>query len=223
MIVLTTEQVMGWLQRAAGVLKENRDFLTGLDAALGDADHGVNMNRGFTRVVEMLGTLDAPDMGSVLKKVGMTLISSVGGASGPLYGTFFMRAAEAAAGGECLDSGGLVNMLISGTQGVMERGRARPGEKTMVDALHAASRAAEEALQQGLELKDIAGRAAEGARRGVEETVAMQARKGRASYLGERSLGHQDPGATSSYFILQALYDTIAASSAEDAPDTAAS
>jgi len=204
-------QIVRWLRRAARAMEENRDFLTRLDAALGDADHGINMDRGFRKVADMLGEVRPGDTGAILKQAGMTLISSVGGASGPLYGTFFVRAGLAVQGRDELGPGDLVDLFRAGTQGVMERGRAQPGEKTMVDALRPALLALERALRENLDLEQTLRRAVQGAREGVEETIPMQARKGRASYLGERSIGHQDPGATSSYLIIKAFHDAVAA------------
>ena len=207
------EQIEQWLRVSAGVMEENRETLTKLDAALGDADHGINMDRGFKKVEAMLDSKPTGDIGALLKQAGMTLISSVGGASGPLYGTFFMRAGMAVAGKETLETDDLAALLEQGCRGVMERGRAQAGEKTMVDALLPAARALEEAARKGLDTTDAAGSAAREACRGAKETIPLIARKGRASYLGDRSKGHQDPGATSSCLIIKALHDVLAAHS----------
>jgi len=206
---VTKEQIVRWLELTAEVLKENKDYLTQLDSAIGDADHGTNMDRGFTKVAEKLPGVADKDIGNILKTVGMTLISTVGGASGPLYGTFFMRGGMAADAKEELDEEGLVAMLQGAINGVTERGRAQPGDKTMIDTLSPALIALREAIDNG---KDTAGAmedAVAAAKQGMEDTIPLQARKGRASYLGERSIGHQDPGATSSYLILNALLTAL--------------
>ena len=207
------EQIVRWLEASAAVLAENRDMLTKLDAALGDADHGINMDRGFKKVLAMLDTTPSGDIASLLKQTGMTLISSVGGASGPLYGTFFMNASLAVAGRETLETEDLASLFDEGLKGVMERGRARAGDKTMVDALLPAVHMLKEASAKGLDAREAVDGASRQALRGAEETVPMTARKGRASYLGERSRGHQDPGATSSYLIIEALNQVLAAGS----------
>ena len=186
----------------------NRQFLTDLDAAIGDGDHGINMARGFEAVATKLQSLGADkDIGTVMKTVGMTLVSSVGGASGPLYGTAFLRAASPSLGKYELDKETAALMLAAAITGIKERGKAVRGEKTMLDALEPAYDAfvegssAEKSLIECLEL------ACEAARQGVEFTKTIIATKGRASYLGERSIGHQDPGATSSYIMLQTLVE----------------
>lgn len=207
------EQIVRWLEASADVLAENRDRLTKLDAALGDADHGINMDRGFKKVQTMLDTTPSGDIASLLKQTGMTLISSVGGASGPLYGTFFMRAGLAVAGRETLETDDLAALFDEGLKGVMERGRARAGDKTMVDALLPAVHMLKEAAAKGLDAAEAVDGASRQALCGAEETMPMTARKGRASYLGERSRGHQDPGATSSYLIIEALNQVLAAGS----------
>jgi dihydroxyacetone kinase-like protein len=207
------EHIVRWLEASAAVLAENRDRLTKLDAALGDADHGINMDRGFKKVQAMLDTATSGDIASLLKQTGMTLISSVGGASGPLYGSFFMRAGLAVAGREILETGDLAALFDEGLKGVMERGRAQAGDKTMVDALLPAVHMLKEAAAKGLDAVKAVDGASRQALRGAEETIPMTARKGRASYLGERSRGHQDPGATSSYLIIEALNQVLAAAS----------
>jgi dihydroxyacetone kinase-like protein len=186
----------------------NKQFLTDLDAAIGDGDHGINMARGFEAVSAKLQLLGPDkDIGTILKTVGMTLISSVGGASGPLYGTAFLRASSPSMGKYELDKETATLMLAAAITGIKERGKASRGEKTMLDALEpaydafVAGAAAQKSLIECLEL------ACEAAGQGVEFTKTIVATKGRASYLGERSVGHQDPGATSSYIILQTLLD----------------
>jgi dihydroxyacetone kinase-like protein len=192
--MIDTDSVRAWIRAFAAEIAEHREELVRLDTAIGDGDHGTNMNRGMSAAVEKLG--DEADIGAVLKSVAMTLISKVGGASGPLYGTLFLQMATATAGKAELDVAGFGEALAAGVAGVQKRGRAEPGDKTMIDAL----RPAVEALSGGGSLED----AENAAREGMEATTPMEARKGRASYLGPRSVGHQDPGATSSYLLLRA-------------------
>jgi dihydroxyacetone kinase-like protein len=203
------EGIGQWLREAGRSMEEHREYLTGLDAAIGDGDHGINMDRGFKKVAEMLRGGEFEDIAALLNRVGMTLITSVGGASGPLYGTFFMRAAAALKGRDRLSTADLASLFSTGTRGVMERGRAQPGDKTMIDALQPAAQAIEEALGEGAPIGRAVDLALGAARSGMEETVPMRAQKGRASYLGDRSIGHQDPGATSSYLIVKALHDVL--------------
>lgn len=207
---MTNEQIMSWLERIADVLHENVRYLTQLDSPIGDADHGVNMDRGFTAIRGKFSEMATMDIAGRLKTVGMTLVSTVGGASGPLYGTAFLRAATAAGGKQELSSADLVAMLDAFLGGIVARGKAQPGEKTMVDALTPATNSAKEALAQGKDIAEITARAAAAAEEGMKATIPMLATKGRASYLGERSIGHQDPGATSSWLILRSLAETCA-------------
>ena len=211
MSTVTKEQVVRWLEATAAVLEANKGYLTDLDSAIGDADHGTNMDRGFKKVMEKLPTVADKDIGNILKTVGMTLISSVGGASGPLYGTFYMRGGMAADAKEELDNEDLVNVLQGAVDGIILRGRAQPGDKTMVDALLPALDALKAAVAEGQGAADARAAAVAAAEQGMKDTIPLQARKGRASYLGERSIGHQDPGATSSYLILNALLETLRA------------
>lgn len=211
MSTVTKEQVVRWLEATAAVLEANKGYLTDLDSAIGDADHGTNMDRGFKKVMEKLPTVADKDIGNILKTVGMTLISSVGGASGPLYGTFYMRGGMAADAKEELDNEDLVNVLQGAVDGIIQRGRAQPGDKTMVDALLPALDALKAAVAEGQGAADALAAAVAAAEQGMKDTIPLQARKGRASYLGERSIGHQDPGATSSYLILNALLETLRA------------
>jgi dihydroxyacetone kinase-like protein len=203
---ITTEDTLRWLQEVASVIHENREFLTQLDSPIGDADHGINMDRGFQAVINKLPTVAGMDIGSILKTVGMTLVSTVGGASGPLYGTAFLRAGIANAGKHELYEADVVDMLEAALEGIKARGKAQPGEKTMVDALTPALQAAKEAKHLGL--SQLLRRTSEAAEEGMKATIPMLATKGRASYLGERSIGHQDPGATSSWLILKTFADT---------------
>jgi dihydroxyacetone kinase-like protein len=209
-MVVTRDQMVQWLENTAAVMKENKEYLTQLDSPIGDADHGINMDRGFRKVLEKLPGVADKDIGNVLKTTGMTLISSVGGASGPLYGTFFMRGGMAVDAKEELTGDDLATMLQAAVDGVVQRGRAQAGDKTMVDAWLPAMKTLRETLD-GDNDNTIAAlsQAVSAAEQGMKDTIPMQAKKGRASYLGERSIGHQDPGATSSYLMLKALLDTL--------------
>ena len=202
---MTNDDVMRWLERTADVLHENRTYLTDLDSAIGDADHGINMDRGFSAVRDKFPTMATMDISTRLRTVGSTLVSTVGGAGGPLYGTAYLRAAGVATGKQELSSADVVAMLEAFLGGIVARGKAQPGEKTMVDALTPALASARQALDEGATLAQITGRAAAAAEGGAQATIPMLATKGRASYLGERSIGHQDPGATSSWLILRSL------------------
>jgi phosphoenolpyruvate---glycerone phosphotransferase subunit DhaL len=207
--MVTRDQIVQWLEKFAGVLSENKEYLTQLDSAIGDADHGINMTRGFNKVLEKLPGVADKDIGNILKTVGMTLISSVGGASGPLYGTFFMRSGMAVAAKEELNNEDLYELLQAGVDGIVQRGRPKLGDKTMFDTWAPALEAYKSALEQGHDTADTLQTAVAAAEQGMKDTIPMQAKKGRASYLGERSIGHQDPGATSSYLMLKALLDTV--------------
>jgi phosphoenolpyruvate---glycerone phosphotransferase subunit DhaL len=200
-----------WIVAAAEVIEANRDHLTQLDAAIGDADHGINLARGFTAV---LGALDAASPGApgaILTLTGNTLISKVGGASGPLYGTAFRRAGKALGDAADVDLPALSAALDAALAGVQQLGAAREGDKTMVDALAAATRAFGKAIAEGAAESEALAALAEAAEAGAEATVSMQALKGRASYLGPRSVGHEDPGAVSTALILGALRDAARA------------
>ncbi len=190
-------------------LQENKDFLTGLDSAIGDGDHGINMSRGFLAVMEKLPQMEDKDIATILKNVGMTLVSTVGGASGPLYGTAFMRAGAAAAGKTALRGADFLALLDAAVEGIRQRGKAEKGEKTMLDALVPALEAFEAEHASGASPRRALERAVDAAREGVEHTKTIIATKGRASYLGERSLGHQDPGATSALLMLEALLESL--------------
>jgi dihydroxyacetone kinase-like protein len=207
--MVTKAQIVAWLERSAKVLAENKTYLTDLDSAIGDADHGINMDRGFRKIMEKLPDVVETDIGNILKTTGMTLMSSVGGASGPLYGTLFMRGGMTVASKEELDKEEVYDMLKASMEGMVQRGRPQLGDKTMYDAWHPALEALRTALDNGDEVVPALEKAVNAAKEGMEATIPMLAKKGRASYLGERSIGHQDPGATSSYLVLKALYDTI--------------
>lgn len=207
---MTAAAVTGWLRAFQADVAEHRDRLTALDSAIGDADHGVNMDRGMRAVAAKLDLLaDEQDVGALLKAVGMTLVSTVGGASGPLYGTLFMRMGTAAGGRTELDGARLAAALEAGVDGVMERGKAVVGDKTMVDALAPAARALRAAVERGAPLEQALHDASRAAKGGALATIPLVARKGRASYLGERSAGHQDPGATSSYLLVNCAAATL--------------
>jgi dihydroxyacetone kinase-like protein len=206
---ITKNQIVQWLQAIASVIEQNKDYLTELDAAIGDADHGINLHRGFQKVLTQLPKVEDKDIGSILKTISMTLISSVGGASGPLYGTFFLRASIEVTGKEELTDAELARLLQAGVEGVVQRGKANLGDKTMLDVLSPAVEAFAEAVTQGRTTVEALRESVQIAEVGMKETIPLVAKKGRASYLGERSSGHQDPGATSSYLILRALWETL--------------
>jgi phosphoenolpyruvate---glycerone phosphotransferase subunit DhaL len=211
-LAVTYRQVRDWVRAFAAAIAEQKEYLTELDAAIGDADHGINMNRGMQAVRGKLSADESEqgDIGAMLKNVGMTLVSTVGGAGGPLYGTLFLRMGKALDGKQELSAPDVAAALAAGVAGVRDRGKAEPGDKTMVDALLPAAEAVESALTEGADLGTALGRAAVAAREGMEATIPLVARKGRASYLGPRSAGHQDPGATSSWLLIQAAADTLA-------------
>ncbi|MFB3739319.1 MAG: dihydroxyacetone kinase subunit DhaL [Candidatus Velamenicoccus archaeovorus] len=210
MVSVPYEQVVRWVRGFAEVIAANKEELTALDAAIGDADHGINMDRGMKAALGKLDGVPEGDVGGLLKTVGMTLVSTVGGAGGPLYGTLFMQMGTALAGRSDLGLQDWAEAVAKGLDGVVMRGKAEPGDKTMVDALTPARDALEEALEQGASFGDALRRSASAAEEGMKATTPMVARKGRASYLGERSAGHQDPGATSSFLLLKAAADTWA-------------
>ena len=209
LVSISKDKLIAWLEKLSRVMKDNRDLLTDLDAAIGDADHGINMARGFDKVLEKLPTLKEKDIGTILKSVGMVLMSSVGGASGPLYGTFCMKAGMALAGKEEIDAQGLVALLEAGVGGIVQRGRAERGDKTMVDVWGPVLDTVQAAIAGGASVEDALARAVDAAEKGVRDTIPLQARKGRASYLGERSIGHRDPGAMSSYLMIRTLHEII--------------
>jgi dihydroxyacetone kinase-like protein len=207
MTSLSSEHVLRWLAECAATFAANKDRLTALDSAVGDGDHGANMARGFAAVRAKLPELAGQDIGAIFKATAMTLISTVGGAGGPLYGTFFLQAAGPAAGKSELLPAELFASFDAGVKGVMRRGKAAVGDKTMVDALVPAI----EALHPGKNdtIEATLARAVQAVRSGADSTVSMIARKGRASYLGERSAGHLDPGAASSVLLLEALVRVV--------------
>ena len=209
-MTITTTTLVAWLRRAAALIHEQRDYLTELDSAIGDADHGANLDRGFAAVIATLPADAPPDAGVLLKSAGLRLISTVGGASGPLYGTAFRRAGKTLEGFERIGPDDLRLALRGFLDGVVSMGKAEAGDKTMVDALQPAVAALDAALSAGEPLPVAVRAAAEAAQVGAEATIPLVARRGRASYLGERSAGHQDPGATSAALLLRALADVVA-------------
>lgn len=201
------DQILQWLRCYAAVIASNREYLTQLDSAIGDADHGVNMDRGFRAVMDKLPGVADKDISTILKTAGMTLVSTVGGAGGPLYGTLFLQAGTATAGKTELTTADVLAMFDAAVKGVVMRGKANLNDKTMVDALTPAVEALRAHVDADLETAMKA--AVDAAEEGMKATIPLVARKGRASYLGERSAGHQDPGATSSYLLLECARDSF--------------
>lgn len=206
--MLDVTWALDWVRRTAQVVTENRAHLIELDRQIGDGDHGENLYRGFTAVLGRLDALEAPPehVGDVLKIVATTLMSTVGGAAGPLYGTAYLRAAKVTGTAE-LDGDGVVALLEAALEGIVARGKAQPGEKTMVDAWHPAAQAAHRSAEGGADPVAVLLAAADAAEAGAVATDPLVATKGRASYLGERSAGHRDPGAASSALVLRAAAD----------------
>lgn len=204
-VAVNSAQLIEILKKIANDIQANREFLTELDSAIGDADHGINMSKGFKAVVEKISSMADKDCGTILKNVGMTLVSTVGGASGPLYGTAFMRAGQAIGNKNELTSDDLAIIMDAALQGIKVRGKAEKGEKTIIDALEPAV----DVIKSSTVSLETFQNALKAAKDGVEYTKSIIAKKGRASYLGERSIGHQDPGATSCYIMLSAVYEAI--------------
>jgi phosphoenolpyruvate---glycerone phosphotransferase subunit DhaL len=204
----TTAAFDEWIRGFAALVAENRDYLTELDSAIGDADHGSNMDRGMKAAVAALDEAQPPSAGALFTKVGMTLVSTVGGASGPLFGTFFLRLGGSLGDADVISNQQFAAALRAALEGVVARGKAEPGDKTMYDALAPAVDALDAALAQQLDLGPALAQAREAAAAGRDATTPMLARKGRASYLGERSVGHQDPGATTVALLMQAASDS---------------
>jgi dihydroxyacetone kinase-like protein len=211
-MTLGYDDVLRWIRAFAAEVGTNKEQLTELDAAVGDGDHGINMDRGMSAVV---GKVDAAgqekDIGALLKTVGMTLVSTVGGAAGPLYGTLFLQMGTAVSGKTELGPNDWAAALDAAVAGVQARGKAEPGDKTMIDALIPGRDALKSALAEGARFEDALRQSSDAAGQGTRDTIPLVARKGRASYLGERSAGHQDPGATSSHLLLEAAAETWAA------------
>jgi dihydroxyacetone kinase-like protein len=198
-VTINRDTTLNWMELFAAQMEEHRQELIRLDTAIGDGDHGTNMNRGMQKAVERLHAADQADPGAVLKTVAMALISSVGGAAGPLYGTLFLQLGTALAGHTEVDLPTYAGAWRKSVEGVQARGKAQAGDKTMVDALLPAVAALEESSDLNTGLRA----AADAAERGMLETIPLVARKGRASYLGERSAGHQDPGSTSTHYLFE--------------------
>jgi len=205
---VSRDDVIAWIKAVARMISENSSYLTELDSAIGDADHGANMDRGFKAVVNKLPEVEDKDIGTIFKTVGMTLLSTVGGAGGPLYGTYFLQAGLKTAGKMELTLADWAEALEASLNGIIMRGKAEMGDKTMVDALTPAVSALKQALQDNQPINTALELSANAAKNGMEATIPLVARKGRASYLGERSAGHQDPGATSSYLMLKIAAET---------------
>jgi len=209
-MVITKNDVLKIVDKIVEVIKENKEYLTELDAAIGDADHGINLDRGFDAVKQKLTTLpETTDIGTILRTIGMTLVSTVGGASGPLYGTAFMRAGQVVQGKNELSEEDIVKIFEAALDGIKQRGKAEAGDKTMIDSIEPAYKALKESLENNIALPEALNRAANAAKEGMEYTKNISARKGRASYLGERSIGHLDPGATSAYLMIKTFSDVV--------------
>lgn len=209
MSTISSKQIFAWIERYAAQIAEQKDYLTQLDSAIGDADHGANMNRGLQAVLAKNADLQNADIGALLKGVAMTLISTVGGASGALYGTFFLQASTIAGNRTELSPSEFGSVLEKGLAGIVLRGKATIGDKTMVDALQPAIKAYKHSIESGETLDQALSKAASAAEEGLKSTVPLVARKGRASYLGERSAGHPDPGATSTVLLFRSAAETL--------------
>ena len=207
---ITSDQIIAWIDRYAAHIAEQKDYLTQLDAAIGDADHGANMHRGFQAVLAKKVDLQNSDIGALLKVVAMTLISTVGGASGALYGTFFLQASTMAGSKAELSPSEFGSILEKGLAGIVLRGKAAIGDKTMVDALQPAIKIYIRSVESGETLEQALSKAVTAAEEGLKSTIPLVARKGRASYLGERSAGHPDPGATSTVLLFRSAAETLA-------------
>lgn len=204
-----SKKVIEIIEAIAAKIEEHKDFLTELDQPIGDSDHGINMARGFGEVVKKLPTLEGKDIGTILKTVGMTLVSTVGGASGPLYGSAYLKAGMAAAGKEALSMDEFLDVLNTAIEAVKQRGKATLEEATMLDAMVPSYEAMKEAVAGGADAKTALEAGVKASWAGVEHTKDLIATKGRASYVGERGLGHQDPGATSYSYMLEVIYNNI--------------
>lgn len=207
--MLTKRIVLTWFEKTAGAMAANKDELRILDAAIGDADHGINMDRGFSKLLNELPKMKNLSLGEMLKRAGMVLLSSIGGASGPLYGAIFLKGAATVGDAEELDAASFMTFLNTGVAGLVARGRTEENEKTMYDVWAPVLREYKKNLDAGMGLEDILKACVDAAYVGMKATIPMLALKGRASYLGERSIGHQDPGATSSYYLICALYESV--------------
>ena len=202
-MTISRDQFIVWIKDFAGAIEENKEYLTSLDSAIGDADHGINMDRGFQAVLTKLPAFANQDIGSIARNIGMVLISTVGGASGPLYGTLFMQFGKETTGKLELTLKDWIDAIDSAVNGVMMRGKANLGDKTMLDTLIPTLNPLKECAARGASLEDAIRAAERSAEQGMLSTIPLVAKKGRASYLGERSVGTQDPGATSSYYLMK--------------------
>ena len=204
---MDSKKVIEILIKVSEKIDKNKEYLTELDAAIGDGDHGLNMSKGFNEVSDKLKAEEDDNIGNILKKTGMTLVSNVGGASGPLYGTAFMKASMALKDKNEIDINDFLSALKLALEGIKSRGKSTEGEKTMMDALSPAIKSMEDSIKNGDSYIEVLEKGKDAALEGVEFTKTIKATKGRASYLGDRSIGHQDPGATSCFYILETIYE----------------
>lgn len=204
---MDSKKVIEILIKVSEKIDKNKEYLTELDAAIGDGDHGLNMSKGFKAVSDKLKAEEDDNIGNILKKTGMTLVSNVGGASGPLYGTAFMKASMALKDKNEIDINDFLSALKLALEGIKSRGKSTEGEKTMIDALSPAIKSMEDSIKNGDSYIEVLEKGKDAALEGVEFTKTIKATKGRASYLGDRSIGHQDPGATSCFYILETIYE----------------
>ncbi|BFK80955.1 dihydroxyacetone kinase subunit DhaL [Clostridium baratii] len=204
---MDSKKVIEILIKVSEKIDKNKEYLTELDAAIGDGDHGLNMSKGFNAVSDKLKAEEDDNIGNILKKTGMTLVSNVGGASGPLYGTAFMKASMALKDKNEIDINDFLSALKLALEGIKSRGKSTEGEKTMIDALSPAIKSMEDSIKNGDSYIEVLEKGKDAALEGVEFTKTIKATKGRASYLGDRSIGHQDPGATSCFYILETIYE----------------
>ena len=206
---MDSKKVIEILIKVSEKIDKNKEYLTELDAAIGDGDHGLNMSKGFNAVSDKLKAEEDDNIGNILKKTGMTLVSNVGGASGPLYGTAFMKASMALKDKNEIDINDFLSALKLALEGIKSRGKSTEGEKTMIDALSPAIKSMEDSIKNGDSYIEVLEKGKDAALEGVEFTKTIKATKGRASYLGDRSIGHQDPGATSCFYILETIYEEV--------------
>ena len=204
---MDSKKVIEILIKVSEKIDKNKEYLTELDAAIGDGDHGLNMSKGFKAVSDKLLSEEDDNIGNILKKTGMTLVSNVGGASGPLYGTAFMKASMALKDKKEININDFLSALKLALEGIKSRGKSTEGEKTIIDALSPAIKSMEDSIKNGDSYIEVLEKGKDAALEGVEFTKTIKATKGRASYLGDRSIGHQDPGATSCFYILETIYE----------------
>ncbi len=207
--MVDSKKVVEILLAIADKIEQQKDYLTELDQPIGDSDHGINLARGFEAVRQKAAVMEGQDVGAILKTAGMALVSTVGGASGPLYGSAFMKAGVALAGKTQIDGEGFLNMMDAAIEAVKQRGKAQEGEATMLDAMCPSLRAMREAMESGKPMAEVLSEGVKASWEGARHTKGLVASKGRASYVGERGLGHQDPGATSYSFMLEAVSQSM--------------